>query len=568
MVSADRAPLPWGIYVRISVDKGERGDDDYVSLETQEAGCRELIAEAGSTLDKRHVYREVHTGVELFERPVLNAVREAIRRREIGAVAVYQPKRLSREPDHGAYLRTEASQYGAVYRFRLDDHGDSESGALLNYLEQWTGKREHKDITERTMRARVALVKGGRAWTGSRAPYGMRWTFRTITRPSGQTVTKRDRWEADPETAPVVRQLFRDALRGTSMREMARMLNEQHVPPPLRGKGWYQTSVRLILRNRVYTGDAASLRTVKNEQDEYTTRKGHKKYRRTVKDESEWVKLPDGYAPVLVDRETFEAVQLILDGHKSRAGRKTKYPELTLFAGGRATCAGCGSSLSPRMPHARTPQLYCYRRDLHPDTRRPAIVCHILDDAAKTVIRLICERPEIVREQAERHCQTDPVAADLAMVEARLRDIARQQQALTGVAAKITDPDGAAPIALQLDVLAGQKRKAQEDRKTLLDRRAGWEAAQLFLDDITATVEKIKSRLNRFTHAQWQQAVDAFGITATAWPDGADERFTLHVGLTPSLTRHLPELVLDYPASSLLEEKTSAQLDSTCSRPP
>src|SRR5688572_28096003 len=128
MGSMEERGLRWGIYIRISVDKGERGDDDYVSLETQEAGCRELIADSGGTVDDRHVYREVHTGVELWERTVLSAVREAIRLRELDAIAVYQPKRLSREPDHAAYLRTEASQFGAAYRFRLDDHGDSDNG--------------------------------------------------------------------------------------------------------------------------------------------------------------------------------------------------------------------------------------------------------------------------------------------------------------------------------------------------------------------------------------------------------------------------------------------------------
>src|SRR6476646_10705766 len=99
-------PRRWGIYVRISGDSGERGDEDYISLETEEAGCRELIGATGGLVDERHVYREVWTGVELFQRPVLIRLRETIRRGELDAVAVYQPKRWSRDPDHAAYLKT------------------------------------------------------------------------------------------------------------------------------------------------------------------------------------------------------------------------------------------------------------------------------------------------------------------------------------------------------------------------------------------------------------------------------------------------------------------------------
>jgi site-specific DNA recombinase len=186
-------PRRWGFYVRISGDSGERGDEDYISLETEEAGCRELIGATGGLVDERHVYREVWTGVELFQRPVLIRLRETIRRGELDAVAVYQPKRWSRDPDHAAYLKTELRHHGAEVRFVLDDRGDSEGGQLLSYLDHWVGKKEHQDILERTMRARVALVKGGRAWVGPNPPSGLRWTFRQIERRDGLPVAKHDR---------------------------------------------------------------------------------------------------------------------------------------------------------------------------------------------------------------------------------------------------------------------------------------------------------------------------------------------------------------------------------------
>lgn len=556
MDSVEQPGLQWGIYVRISVDKGERGDEDYVSLETQEAGCRELIAASSGSLNGQHVWREIHTGIDLFERPVLSSMREAIRRQEIDAVAVYQPKRLSRDPDHASYLKTEADHYGVKYRFVLDDHGDSDTGALLSYLEHWTGKKEHKDITERTMRARVALVKTGRAWAGPKAPFGLRWTFKTTTRRDGRSVMERDRWDEDPETGPIVRWLFREALKGTSMRSLAANLEQRQIPAPLGGKSWYPTTVRLVLRNPTYVGDVSSLRSTKDEEGAYVSANGRKVHRRRLKDEAEWVRLPDGYAPPLVERDTFEAVQRVLTMNRQRAGRKAKYPDMTLLAGGRAKCGICGSSLTPRRPHEGWPQLFCYRRDKHPDTNRPGIACHILDAAAMKLARMVCEHPEIIREQAELHCNQDPTAADLDMVERTLAQIARKQQSLALVAQSITDAEAAAPLAMQLDVLASQKRAAQAERDELLARRAGWEAAQSFLDDFAATCEQVKSRLDGFTHADWQQAIDALGITMTVWPEGSAERFTLRLALTTEMTRHLPALVAEYPSSVLVAEKS------------
>ncbi len=55
------------IYPRVSGTKQEEG----YSLETQDEACRRYAAERG--YDVTAVYREVHTGIELWERPQLTA---------------------------------------------------------------------------------------------------------------------------------------------------------------------------------------------------------------------------------------------------------------------------------------------------------------------------------------------------------------------------------------------------------------------------------------------------------------------------------------------------------------
>ena len=57
------------------------------SLDTQEAACRAYAAEHGYSVVA--VYREVHSGAELWQRPKLTELREAVRNRTIGAIIAY-----------------------------------------------------------------------------------------------------------------------------------------------------------------------------------------------------------------------------------------------------------------------------------------------------------------------------------------------------------------------------------------------------------------------------------------------------------------------------------------------
>ena len=110
MVSIDRS-IPRGrstpaarraaIYVRVSSHAQE---EEGTSLGTQEARCRAHAEQHRYCVAEACIYREVHTGTELWERPQLTRLREAIRRREVDIVVVYAIDRLSRDPVHLAVV--------------------------------------------------------------------------------------------------------------------------------------------------------------------------------------------------------------------------------------------------------------------------------------------------------------------------------------------------------------------------------------------------------------------------------------------------------------------------------
>src|SRR3954452_11094845 len=154
-VPASRA----AIYVRVSSVGQEQ---DGTSLGTQEERCRAYAAEHGYTIDDADVYREVFTGTELWERPQLTRPREAVRRREVGAVVAYAIDRLARDPVHLGVVISEAEHAGVPVEFVTEPLDASPEGQLIRFVRRYAAKVEHEKIKERTWRGKMAKVQDGK----------------------------------------------------------------------------------------------------------------------------------------------------------------------------------------------------------------------------------------------------------------------------------------------------------------------------------------------------------------------------------------------------------------------
>ncbi len=155
-------PLRAALYCRVSTTGQE---EDGTSLTTQEAADREHAAALGAKVDEAHVYREVYSGVELWERPQLTRLREAIRRRQIGVVVCYAIDRLARDPVHLGVIRSEAEHAGVRVEFVTEPLDDSPEGQLIRFVRGFAAKVEHEKIKERTWRGRLARIQAGSRYT-------------------------------------------------------------------------------------------------------------------------------------------------------------------------------------------------------------------------------------------------------------------------------------------------------------------------------------------------------------------------------------------------------------------
>ena len=154
----------------------------------------------------------------------------------------------------------------------------------------------------------------------------------------------------DENTAPIVRQIFRAASAGDSSRKIAMDLNALGAIPPLKYRVlyrddfsdegaakasdmWNNTTVKRILKNRVYLGHTILGKTKK------ASIKSDKKIRIP---ENDWSVTLDTHEP-LVDERTFELAALNL-GRGTKGYKKYDHVRKSIFSG-IAVCSRCGASL-------------------------------------------------------------------------------------------------------------------------------------------------------------------------------------------------------------------------------
>ena len=322
------------IYCRVS-DKGAK---DAYGMDSQERECRTYAAERG--WEVTHVYRDWHTGTELFERPEMNRLRAAMRAGEFDVLPVHRLDRLSREMNHQGFVLAEADRAGVHWDSATEDvHGPM--GAILRAIIGALAEMDRSKIVASMARGKREKVAHGRPLGQGKPSYGLLWKRDEAGRHIG--------WEEDLATVENVRRIFRDYEAGMSLRALGKALEADGILPPYHdrtgGTTWHASSLRTILTDRVYVGEGEAFRTQSTKVLDRAT--GTKKLDRRARPADERVKLPEGIAPVVVAPEQFARVQARLHANQSNATdfRTERNPEVGILRRGLAYCGQCGAKL-------------------------------------------------------------------------------------------------------------------------------------------------------------------------------------------------------------------------------
>jgi site-specific DNA recombinase len=284
-------PLRLVGYVRVSRVAGREGES-FISPDVQ----RERIAKLADLRGHAVIewVEDLDQSGAKWERPGLQRALEMVEHGEADGVAVAKLDRLARSVvDGGMALRRLQEAGGSLVLVEEGLDTSTPAGrAMMTILLAF---------------AELELDRIRDSWADARERAIRRGVHITRVPPVGYRRAGDGRLEPDPETAPVVREVFRRRAEGTSWSDLCAFLDERL--PRENGGRWTRGTVTWIIQNRTYLGEARA-GTVVNAN-------AH---------------------PPLVARAKFEAA-------RSKTGRLPRRENSSLLQG-IIRCAACGHTLT------------------------------------------------------------------------------------------------------------------------------------------------------------------------------------------------------------------------------
>jgi DNA invertase Pin-like site-specific DNA recombinase len=193
------------VYPRVSSDM----QADKNSLPSQ---LRELLMRAkdeGVYVRPEHIFWEIHTGDELWERPELTRMRGLFESRPFDCVYFYAVDRFARKSFYAELVLDEAHAAGIEAAFVTQKFETTPAGRLLRHVAEYVAERKLYSLKERTLRGKRERLRDGKPYGAGKAPYVYVW----VDGPNDA----RDRhagFDIDPIAAPIVQRIFSEVAQG------------------------------------------------------------------------------------------------------------------------------------------------------------------------------------------------------------------------------------------------------------------------------------------------------------------------------------------------------------------
>ena len=325
-----------GIYIRLSQeDKDKKYESDSESVINQKELLRNYVKNNNFNLVKEYV-DDGFSGTD-FERPGFKSLLEDINNKKINCVIVKDLSRLGR--DHvmtGYYIETFFPENNIRFISILEsfdsfkNQASNDSSTFIIACNDYYSKQNSIKIRNVLNEKR----KSGK-FVGSLPCYGFM-----------RDPEDKEHLIPNPETAPIVKKIFKWRADGIGPTEIANRLNKLHVVTPSGYKktnyssrlidrdNWNISTVKKILINRIYTGDL-----VQHTQ----TKVSYKSKKKITLDEKLWIVVENTHEP-LVDKDTFDYVNNLRKrntrNYEIKTGREKRLLEGKLF------CKECGNRLT------------------------------------------------------------------------------------------------------------------------------------------------------------------------------------------------------------------------------
>jgi site-specific DNA recombinase len=347
-------------------------------------------------------------------------------------VLVTAPDRLARNFVHQLVVLEELERRGVRVVFIDRPLSDDPHEQLVTQIRGAVAEYERTLIADRMRRGRQARLRSGQLLPWTRAPYGYRLHPERPRDPAAVQV--------DPVAAVVVQELFAAyAAGGVTLHTLAAQLTARRVLTPTGRPIWRSTTIRNLLTNPAYKGQAASgrLRTAPARRRWSALAPVGKGASTRVHPCQEWITVP---VPALVSAEQFDLVARRLAANQRSARRSTTHPYLL---GGLVSCGVCRLSCSgvTRTASDTRYRYYRCRGKMAKVSSGRASCCPArfipatqLDELVWADLCAVLEQPQLVAQALQRAHSGAWVPQELRRRQATLRQVragvARQRQRL------------------------------------------------------------------------------------------------------------------------------------------
>lgn len=418
------------IYARFS--EGPNQTDQ--SIEGQVADCK-AYAEAND-IDVIGLYADRHiTGTSTEKRAEFLRMLADAEKGRFDCVIVWKIDRFGRNRQDIALGKLKLRRAGVKLMYAAESIPEGPEGIVLESVLEGIAEYYSAELRQKVIRGRRETLKKGLT-VGSNLPIGYHAVDRRI--------------EIDPETAPIVREMFDMYLRGEGLMACVDFLN-MHGLTSARGGRITKSVVHRMLRNKRYVGNF---------------------------DESGIERRVEG----IIDEETFEEVQTMHKTSRNNAAGKAKEDYLLSC---KCFCAYDGAMLTGEAGTGKKGKVYRYYKcgkrkrahdcDLKPiprDVLEDAVIDATIEDMlTDETIQAIAD--EIMAIQDEE-AKTDPAAAYRSQLDGNRKKQANIVAAIeTGAApaalvARLGELEAEAK-ALEVEIMKAELEKPMIPRKTVVE---------------------------------------------------------------------------------------------------
>jgi DNA invertase Pin-like site-specific DNA recombinase len=325
------------IYARLSRDDGDKLESD--SIINQKALIRDFLSKHPEIHAVSEKTDDGYSGVN-FDRPAFQEMMEDIRSGKINCVVVKDLSRFGRNYiEAGNYIERVFPFLGVRF-IAINDNYDSldrnQSDSLIIPFKNLINDAYCKDISVK-IRSQLEIKRKKGQFIGAFAAYGYL-----------KDEEDHNKLVVDTYASEIVRAIFKWKIQGMSQGRIANKLNMQGVLCPMEYKLslgmkvqtnfrvhkkalWSSKTVTRILANEIYTGVLV--------QGKVGT-PNYKIKKILPRDEADWIRV-EGVIPVIIDRDMFDSVHMIL----AKDIRIAPEEDVVYPLSGFVKCADCGQNM-------------------------------------------------------------------------------------------------------------------------------------------------------------------------------------------------------------------------------